>query len=161
MRYFDLVDGAECGALMPEVVGGLIADVRSRRINAVMMGSPRASFSIVKHRTRAWRSLTFPMGVPGLSEADQFQVNLGNWLMRAAVRIARECQRCRVPWIIENPRSSYLLKAPAVMGLSCEARVFQAVADFCQFGARWRKTARFVCGRVDDSDLDRLRRRCH
>ena len=65
-----------------------------------------------------------------------------------------------VPFIIENPHSSFLWKLPSMIALAETPGVRMIVCDQCMFGARWRKRTRFLVGAVNPLDAEGLARRC-
>ena len=113
----------------------------------VHLGTPCASFSIAR-RGRVGRpggplrSRRFPMGIPGLSEADQSRVDIGNKLLGVTLQVIRWCLRRGVPVSLENPRSSRLWQVPAVKRLVARGEAVRT--DYCQFGTPWRKSTTFA-----------------
>ena len=73
---------------------------------------------------------------------------------------ARECWATRVPWILENPHGSKMWFVPHLISIARRQTVHLRVADFCQYGKRWRKRTRFLCGGLDPLDTHRLQRMC-
>ena len=136
----------------------LLADVRSGKVAGAMIALPCISFSIAQHGRL--RSDLFPMGLPGLPERLQAQVDLGNALLNATVQLIRACVAQGIPWILENPGSSYLFKTPAVLDLIRLGWGFVVTCDQCQYGTRWRKRTKFLVGNICRDDCARMCRQC-
>eukprot|EP00972_Heterocapsa_arctica_P086682 12778374-Heterocapsa_arctica.AAC.1 len=49
---------------------------------------------------------------------------------------------------------------PELIKLALADHVTTVVSDFCQYGKRWRKRTRFLCGNIDPSFLHRMDRQC-
>eukprot|EP00959_Pyramimonas_sp_CCMP1952_P202757 4240627-Pyramimonas_sp.AAC.1 len=54
------------------------------------------------------------MGLPDLEPHLQARVDHGNALFKATVQLIKACVSHRVPWILENPGSSYAFKTPVL-----------------------------------------------
>ena len=112
------------------------------QVAAVCLATPCSSFSLANSRSgRAIRSKEHPLGKPNLTEAELARVRLGNNFAYATAKIARICIRNRIPCVIENPCSSYLLCCPdfqQLLDLGKRVDLHQ-----CAFGAKWRKYTSF------------------
>ena len=75
-----------------------------------MLAPPCASFSIAKIRSAPIRSQARPWGFSRseMSEKDWAKLTVGNKCLRAVLKIIAACNRSGVPWILENPHSSYM-----------------------------------------------------
>ena len=90
-----------------------------------MLGPPCATFSIARNRTMPIRSRAFPWGLPGLPVREKQLVETGNRCMQAALRIVALCDQFGVPWILENPTTSWTFVLPqalAILRAPCTGR---------------------------------------
>ena len=114
---------------------------------ACMLPVPCTSFTTARNRTSVIRSTQEPWGISRqMNEREARSIALGNATAEAALKIIRLLNKYKVPWIVENPRTSYLWHLPELHAVSEAAHGHFRVADFCQFGARWRKKTGFLCG---------------
>ena len=111
-----------------------------------MIALPCTTFSIAQ-RGRL-RSELYPMGLPGLPPHLQARVDNGNALLRASLQIIRACISQGIPWILENPGSSYAFKTLAVRELIRLGWGFEVTCDQCQYGTKWRKRTKFLIGNI-------------
>jgi hypothetical protein len=124
----------------------------------VHFAPPCSSFSIARG-AHAPRSRQFPMGKPGLSEADQTRVVLGNRLMFVTVRLARALCARGISWTLEQPQTSRMWICNAVQKLLKQHSCHTVDTVFCAWGTPWRKATRFcyyLC-----PGLEKLARSCH
>lgn len=112
--------------------------LQSSRINFLWLGMLCASFS----RARKWdglgpgplRDLDNLFGFSWLSANDAKTVRTGNNWLRISIRFLEVCEKLRVPYALENPRSSYAWDMP-IMKRFIQAHNPQLVhLDFCQYG---------------------------
>ena len=68
----------------------------------------------------------------------------GNQLAAFTAKIIRLCNKLRIPWVLENPASSYLWSHPPVQ--SALRGSTDTVIDQCQYGMAWRKPTRLAMG---------------
>ena len=52
--------------------------------------------------------------------------------MKAAIRYAKHLRRLKIPWALENPRSSKCWWLPGMQELESSEGVVAIVVDFCQ-----------------------------
>ena len=57
----------------------------------------------------------------------------------ASVTLANFAHTNKWPWILENPHSSKMWRAPVMVRLRARQGVHEVVSDFCQWGKPWRK----------------------
>eukprot|EP00959_Pyramimonas_sp_CCMP1952_P172880 3612778-Pyramimonas_sp.AAC.1 len=95
------------------------------------------------------------MGLRGLSAADQAKVDLGNTLMSFTVSCLHVCRRMRISGTMENPATSRIWLAPAVVSLARNPSSQLVSTDFCQFGTPWRKRTKFLGVLIDLSVIER------
>ena len=104
-----------------------------------MLGPPCTSFSIARDRTLQIRSKDLPYGLPDLSSEMQRVVDTGNATALAAEKICRWLYDARVPLVLENPHSSRIWYLDEYVKLAGLERVEEVVADYWQFGTKWRE----------------------
>ena len=86
-----------------------------------------------------------PAGRPGLSRRDQEKVVLGNTLLDISIDIFRLCRLHNVPFIWENPFSSYMWDMPRARAVLSWKGVEDVEVHYCGFGMPWKKPTRFRC----------------
>ena len=135
--------------------------VTSGKVAGAILAVPCTSFSLARNRTSVIRTKRFPWGVRReLNERERAALDLGNSLARAALKYVRLFNRHRLPWIIENPRGSILWHLPELHEVACQANAHFRIADFCRYGARWRKRTGFLCGNLELDDTVELSHTC-
>ena len=145
----EVLNGPEFDLLDPQVVRRIEGWISSGCIAGVFFAPPCASWSIARHGPLGshWgplRDERNPMGISGLDQRSQAKTKHGNRTMQVTVRLARVCDRERIPCIIENPASSRFFAAPLVKSLAELGRSSQTVCDLCQYGSPWRKHTRLL-----------------
>lgn len=80
--------------------------------------------------------------------------------MRIAFKLMHEILTAGASWGFEHPLNSYVFRTREMQELLANPRVHTLVLDQCAFGARWRKSTRFVFGNVCEQDTMSLRLRC-
>ena len=90
------------------------------------------------------RSNNQPLGLRNLSLKDSVKVRTGNSLMRFSVRAMTLAIGLRVPFTMENPRTSRIWLCPSVLHLLRRPQCRIAFTEFCQFGTPWRKSTQFA-----------------
>ncbi len=95
-----------------------------------------------------------------MTERELNSLRGGNAVAKSLLKILRLFNKYRVPWIVENPKSFYLWPLPELVEAAAEVHGHFRVADFCCFGARWRKRTGFLCGNLDESGTLALSRCC-
>ena len=100
-------------------------------------------FSIARDGHLAIISSDHPAGLPGLSARDAAKVLLGIRLYRAALRIFKWCLVVRVPFLWENPQSSFMWHMAGAKSLAAHEEMDDIIVHYCGWGARWRKATRF------------------
>ena len=159
-KQWDIIHGPEHDLTDKRVLKRLLQEIRRGRVLAVMMAPVCTSFSRARDRTKVIRNHRFPWGIPRrfLSEKEYLSIRLGNTLFRACFAIIEECEKQQIPWLLENPLSSRCWNLPPMRRIIQQRDTHFIHADFCQFGARWKKPTGFLGKRV--SDLHRLTRTC-
>lgn len=126
--------------------------IMSSRVVAVWMGTPCSSFSRAREQPGgppALRGPRHPLGLPNLVPHDAEKVRIGNCLMRFTASVLALCARNVIPCAAENPHSSRLWEAPAMLALARLPSYRTIHTDFCMFGQPWRKRTRVVSTWVD------------
>ena len=88
---------------------------------------------------------------------DEHKVYVGNLLARFSCHLCREAKLRKVPWSMENPRSSRLWILPPVLALERMKGVRVAVTDFCMWSGPYRKSTSFMYWKVDLSGIEQWR----
>ena len=122
----------------------------------VLAGVPCTSFS--RAVRNPIRSSEFPEGVPELNSANRSKVSHGNLILQGALSFFSICRRHGVPFIWENPRTSFMWLCPRVRATERWAGVEDVFLDQCQYGSKWKKSTTLRCFNV--ADPQRLHRRC-
>ena len=115
------------------------------KLRGVMLPVPCSTFSVAQSRSgRAIRSQDSPRGLPGLNVREQARVAAGNRILHAVIRLLRILNQYKIPWIIENPTSSYLWWDKGLQTQMRDAVV--CPVHQCSFGAPWRKATTLAFG---------------
>ena len=150
---YDLTLAKNQQLLMGWLAGGLIRGFH--------VALPCQTYSRIRDRGNGpppLRSDAFPWGLPGLSPALQHKVSLSNNLTRFACRLFRDAILRRVPWSLENPRTSRLWLCNSLVALVKRKNVSTVHTDFCMWAGPFKKATTFVSYLVDLSGLGA--RRC-
>lgn len=73
----------------------------------------------------------------------------------------RLCIRCGVPFVVENPRASWLWKLPCWTDIVASPHTHLCCADQCMYGARWRKRTGLLVGNISPESYAKLEARCN
>ena len=145
-------------------VSDITSYIRNGKVRGVMLAIPCNSFSAARRAPigsrmpRRLRSDDFPFGIPGLNEKDQQTAALGNSIVKACARIIRCCDAAGIPWVVENPRSSFLWKMPAIRRIQSSAHVRISHLDQCRYSCPWMKPTTMMTGWCQASP--QLEQRC-
>ena len=150
------IDGSH-DVLQPDVEHKIFNWIRSHRISFLWCGMPCATFS----RARKWdgkgpgplRTWEHLWGIPYLSSHDQKKLNTGNQLFSFTLRLLRLCNQFRVPFVLENPKSSLAWSMPPMNKFRYKCSPQTIDLDYCQFGEPWRKPTKFLYNFIDLSSL--------
>jgi hypothetical protein len=159
-REWELLHGSHGDLTSPLVRKTIKEDCKRHRVIAAMLAPPCSSFSPARYRTSVIRSRKFPWGLPGIPDHEQVKVDIGNKCFLATFDLIRCFNQHGIPWILENPHASKCWYLPQLDKLLHSANCHVVVADFCQFGTKWRKRTRFLCGNIDPLDLQRVNLKC-
>ena len=112
-------------------------------VRGVCLAAPCESFSMAR-RAPLWsrfphalRSAEHPCGLPELSGTDRLVCSRGNRLARKTAKLIAICMQHKIPWLLENPKSSFLWRFPAIERALKSAQC--VVVDQCQYGCPWMK----------------------
>lgn len=155
------IDGSH-DVLQPDVEHRIFNWIRNHRICFIWCGMPCTTFS----RARKWdgkgpgplRTLEHLWGLPQLSSRDQKKLSTGNRLFSFTLRLLTLCSEYRVPFVLENPKSSLAWNMPPLSKFSYKYKPQTIVLDYCQFGEPWRKPTKFLHNFID---LSSLALQCH
>ena len=136
--------------------------IRSGRVGFIWCGMPCTSFS----RARKWdglgpgplRSPEALWGLPNLSASDHRKVLTGNNLLLFTLRLLRLCEKCHVPYALENPHSSMAWDIDKMQSFISAFSPSIVYLDYCQFGEIWKKPTRLITRGWDSTPLNM---RCH
>ena len=142
---FDILQGPDGDVLRKPVQSRIRRMLSSGSCLGLLAGVPCTSFSIAAGRFRPLRSKTCPMGLPDLPERLQEKVVLGNELLRVSLSFFRYCKRYSVPFLWENPASSYQWRTAAAEEVRSWDHSTEVLTHYCGWGARWKKATRFMC----------------
>ena len=126
----------------PDVQDEIRELVRSGSVLGV--GAAPVCASLSRAITPAWRSTSFPAGIPGLLPHQQLKVDQGNSFAAFVAEIAQLCLDLRLPFWIESPWASFIWSLPSVLKLRERAHVGFWLFDFCRFSTPWRKRTRVL-----------------
>jgi hypothetical protein len=143
-RYGDIGDVCK-----PAFVSWLTAQASNNLIAGAMLAPPCSSFSLAISRSgKALRSAAHPRGKPiPLTAVEKDRIELGNKSLDAAIAVIHVLNRFSIPFVFENPSSSYMwhdVPLHAALGNAKLIKVHQ-----CAFGARWRKDTCFAFANID------------
>lgn len=160
-REWELLHGPSGDLTKPAVLSKIRSDISNRKIVAAMLAPPCSSFSPARDRTSVIRDRNHPWGLPNISSIkDQEKVRVGNQCLRSTLRIIGWLDKMGVPWVLENPHSSKMWFVEELITLQNSPHTHVIVTDFCQFGTRWRKRTRLLCGNLQWDDAARCQRTC-
>ena len=123
-----------------------------------MFGTPCSSLS--RAIRPPVRTATFPLGLPGVSQEWQAKIGVGNTCALATAKLCTALHALGRPWMIENPRTSFLWLLPCIQRLRDLPRTVLITCDMCAFGTRYRKRTGLLVGNCDPQDLLRLQCLC-
>ena len=92
------------------------------------------------------RNRSRPMGLPNLPEADGQKVAMGNRLLAVSEAVMKECIQCGIPFVLENPATSWAWATPALTRLRACPAVSTTSLCQCQYGTAHRKATRLLLG---------------
>ena len=136
-------------------------------IVATWIATPCSSWSRARDRPNGpprLRSDSFVNGLPELSAADQYKVDMGNRLAKFTASVMLLCARRGLPAVVENPASSRLWLAPGLAKLAAQSKAKSFQTDFCAYGTAWRKQTKFLAAHVNLGNVERhccTRKLCH
>lgn len=152
-------NGEKFNVVRNRVMLKLLKQIRGDVIFAVMLAPPCSSFSVAFQRNGTVRSRQQPWGITDLPNHLHSRVSEGNKTMKAAFRIAQTAHQAGIPWILENPYSSWAFKTPEARALQQKGAVFLKL-DQCQYGTPWKNRTGLLAGNLDVYDLARLNKTC-
>ena len=159
---YEIEKGNQFDLTNKDVLSDVLLSISSGKVSAVMMATPCVSFTTARDRNSQIRTSRRPWGLPNLPEKLQQTLTVGNACARSTIAVLETCERHHVKCILENPSRSRLFLLGPIRRLLRQhpESVTFVVGDFCQFGARWRKSTGFLCVHIPPADLEKLARRC-
>ena len=91
----------------------------------------------------------YPWGLPHLHGGDFKKVLTGNRLLQFACRLIRLCEALRVPYAVENPRSSRVWEMSCLQRIRADFSNRMVHVDYCQYGEPWRKPTSILYNFLD------------
>ena len=155
---FDVLQGPSGDLLRPAVLKRILRMLRSDKCLGLLAGVPCKSFSIARGGHNAVRSSQAPSGLPSLPPHLQSLVDEGNKLFQVSIKIFRCCKQMRVPFLWENPQSSYMWKMEAAVQVFRWPGVCDIITNYCGWGTPWSQPTRFRCFLLPRAD--ELSKRC-
>ena len=158
---YDIRHGPDFDLTSKKVHARLRRDASRGRILGSVLAPVCTSFSTARNRTSVIRTKECSWGVTRqLSDRETTTLAEGNKIALGLLVVLRILAKYRVPFVVENPRSSLLWQLPELRRLFQQFGCHERVCDLCGFGARWRKRTLFVCHRLDESETRGLVRAC-
>eukprot|EP00959_Pyramimonas_sp_CCMP1952_P108108 2260037-Pyramimonas_sp.AAC.1 len=105
---------------------GLSSALRLTSLDVVLKGWSSTWFALARRGIKNW-------------ERARQQELVGVELAIFSAEVARECQKCRVSWSIENPRGSKIWAFHPICELCRLPGVVKVVLDQCQYSVPWKK----------------------
>ena len=154
----DIVHGPMHDVLDPMVQARLFRLIRKGQVQFVWLGMPCTTFSIARRNDGIGppplRSDSRPHGLPNLAGGQLQKLREGNALFGFSMDLIKECQRCKIPWALENPATSRCWLMPRLRALL--PKVSSILLDFCCFGEAWRKRTRIIHQGISLASLEIL-----
>ena len=123
--------------------------LRSGFCLGVLAGVPCTSFSTARkfdgRGPPPLRTATHVAGRPGLSARDQEKVRLGNALLDISIDIFELCREMQIPFIWENPFTSFMWKMRRAEAVARWRHVTDVEVHYCGYGTAWKKPTRLRC----------------
>ena len=94
-------------------------------------------------------------GLPSLSWKDFCKVREGNHLFRFTLKILQLCNQHSIPFVLENPLSSFAWSMPPLLQFMHESESMICDLDFCMYGEQWKKPTRLLYKYLGISCLSR------
>ena len=133
--------------LCPKLQACVLGWIQAGWIRYVLAAWPCRTLSRARNRPGgppALRSAEHPLGLPHLRPAEAVAVSEGNALLAFVGRLFHSCRAAQTPVIGENPWTSWAWAIPTLAPILRWPGVHLTRSDFCQWGARWRKSTGFI-----------------
>ena len=142
----------------------LLHDIRTGGVKGVMLQPPCDTMSAIRNidRRGPLRTHDRPWGAEWAEHDARMwpKVLAGNACAKAGATIARACLRFGIPFVVENPRASWLWKLPGWREIVADSRTTLCCCDQCMYGAPWRKRTGLLCANIPSESLQKLEKRC-
>ena len=143
--------------LEPSVVRGILYFIRQGRVLLIWLGMPCATFSRARRYAGLWpgplRDSQHMWGLPYLSYKDSCKLREGNQLVHFALKLLQLCEEYNVPFVLENPLTSYVWDLPRQFSFKQHTGALYCDLDFCMYGEVWKKPTRFLYKGIDLTSL--------
>ena len=119
------------------VLRRILSEIRKQRVLGVIMDPPLRTFSTARDRQHPIRDRLQPWGVHHslLSKSETADIERDNQCLQACLRIIRELDRFRIPYLLAQPASSKVWWLPEV--------VAQQSKGFHRGCCRWHLPVRY------------------
>jgi hypothetical protein len=163
-KSFEREDGPAGDLGRKPTLERLRRDVKRRKVLAAMLAPPCKTWGtaicrsyVLRTRHEPWGKADVHLQVP---PAMIFKLNDGNQAMKITLQLIGDLLAAGISWAFEHPQNSYVFHTAEMQKILCDSRVHTFVLDQCAYGARWRKSTRFVFGNICVQDTMSMRRRC-
>eukprot|EP00438_Fugacium_kawagutii_P013245 Skav234485 [mRNA] locus=scaffold3731:53840:54595:+ [translate_table: standard] len=143
--------------LDPACAHRLLNWIAGGRVILVWLGMPCITFSRARRNDGVGplplRDHDHLWGLPGLKRSDAQKLADGNRLFNFTLQVLHLCQEHHIPYILENPLTSYAWSMPPLVKFSGTHHVRFCDLDFCCYGEIWKKPTRLMYQFIDISSL--------
>ena len=149
-EVWDTSFGNEYDLARPRVLRRLLHRIRKGNILGAAIAMPCKSFSLARARRGAIRTKLWPWGIPEILESgdgrDFDDLIEGNLVLKATIKIIQELNKRQIPWVWENPLTSYAGHVAQLQRARIQAHGFVSVIDQCSCGTPWKKPTQLWFG---------------
>lgn len=143
--------------LDPKCAHTLLNWIAGGRVTMVWLGMPCTTFSRARRNDGVGplplRDEHHLWGLPHLKRHDAHKLADGNKLFRFTMQVLHLCQQHRIPYILENPLTSFAWSMPPLQKFCDLYQPGICDLDFCCYGEQWRKPTRLLFNFIDISSM--------
>lgn len=143
--------------LDPVCAHALLNWISSGRVLLVWLGMPCTTFSSARRNDGVGplplRDGDHLWGLPNLGRNDARKLTEGNKLFNFTMQVLHLCQQHHVPYVLENPLTSFAWSMPPLVKFADRFHVHFCDLDFCCYGEVWKKPTRLMYQFIDISPL--------
>lgn len=160
MREVDILRNPDDDVTLDEVWDPIIASIKTRQWDAVILTPPCNTFSRSRHNwknspgPRPVRSRDYPFGFPWLAPKNRRICDQGNLFVNQTVEAAQACFDHDIPYLIEHPEDlgavsdgqvpASIWQWPSVLELQVNTRAVTVAFFQCRFDANTSKPTRIL-----------------